>query len=127
LANDKIGGGLSAFHRHILAAAAALRAKKFNHEMAPERYLRLAPAKPGAETSLQRAAVRKDRKKARKYATKAPHRQRQNTSNINSLFAGWGGRTRTSEWRNQNPTDSPYYSMHILKNPNYSPLVRSIA
>jgi hypothetical protein len=28
---------------------------------------------------------------------------------------GWGGRTRTSEWRNQNPPISPELSMLILK------------
>ena len=33
-----------------------------------------------------------------------------------TALRGWGGRTRTSEWRNQNPAISPVLSMLILKN-----------
>src|SRR5262249_3855679 len=34
---------------------------------------------------------------------------------VETRVAGWGGRTRTSEWRNQNPPTSPKLSMSILK------------
>jgi hypothetical protein len=40
-------------------------------------------------------------------------------SEINSIqsaeYAGWGGRIRTSEWRNQNPTIPPAISTDISK------------
>jgi hypothetical protein len=41
-------------------------------------------------------------------------------------LAGWGGRIRTSGWRNQNPTISLLVSTGIPKNPRNSLLLRSI-
>jgi hypothetical protein len=41
--------------------------------------------------------------------------------NINGLVAGWGGRTRTSEWRNQNSLAiidlAPHFSRPAKKQP----------
>src|SRR4051812_36923939 len=37
------------------------------------------------------------------------------TSPTETRLAGWGARTRTWEWRNQNPGDSPYFSDRIPK------------
>ena len=34
---------------------------------------------------------------------------------LSSLSAGWGGRDRTSEWRNQNPLDYPTISRRVWK------------
>jgi hypothetical protein len=38
------------------------------------------------------------------------------TEHIETGLPGWGGRTRTSEWRNQNPPNSRVASEPILKN-----------
>src|SRR4029077_8823491 len=40
---------------------------------------------------------------------------------------GWGARTRTWEWRNQNPTNSPFCATAVLKITVNSAPVRSIA
>src|SRR5215472_5102276 len=34
---------------------------------------------------------------------------------VETALAGWGGRIRTSEWRNQNPECLAALSMHVLK------------
>src|SRR5262249_16957316 len=52
----------------------------------------------------------------RQMATKQRQPEHQNNYAINRLGPGWGGRTRTSEWRNQNPPGSHYPSMRIPKN-----------
>src|SRR5262249_38564963 len=66
--------------------------------------------------------------RAREGAKWRQNRRRQKSKNnhvISSLNVGWGGRTRTSEWRNQNPPNSPELSMLILKkhrNSTHSPI-----
>ena len=41
--------------------------------------------------------------KPRKFATKQAHWNDNNICTIKYLITGWGGRIRTSAWRNQNP------------------------
>jgi hypothetical protein len=81
--------------------------KKVNHEMPAERFRARSARENGWKLSLLNADVRK----ARKLAARKPRQI--NYCNINSLI-GWGARTRTWEWRNQNPPNSFAITKSIL-------------
>ena len=75
--------------------------KKVNHEMRAERFSSSFAPRYRAHfvSAASRTHVRvQDR---RKMATKSTPPREQNDHVINSLYAGWGARTRTWEWRNQ--------------------------
>src|SRR6266508_6188686 len=48
------------------------------------------------------------------------------TRPIETGLVGWGARTRTWEWRNQNPSGSHYLSTRVPKNRGNSTSIRSI-
>ena len=56
----------------------------------------------------------------------AERSQAMNRATISICYHGWGGRNRTSAWRNQNPIGFAVKSTSILKNSENSPLDASI-
>ena len=88
--------------------------EKVNHETAAERFLRPLRRRSRLQSSLRQNVLHAVVGKARKLAPKWAHHNDNYYFNINLLDAGWGGRIRTSEWRNQNPL--PYH----LATPQYA-------
>ena len=75
-------------------------AQKVNHEMAPERFSRTFCTRERMKTVSPECRRQKSPQIGGKKASLKKY------CNVNRLI-GWGGRTRTSEWRNQNPL--PYH------------------
>jgi hypothetical protein len=98
----------------LLCEPIAQRAKKVNHEMPLERFLRIISAKNARAASLRQTRFTSTAEKPRQLATKSTRENCRYYWRLSGLDLGWGGRIRTSEWRNQNLPEGFAFEHHPL-------------